>query len=94
MGQNKVVSGGVDGFFAISTDDLKSFTRLGPFLQRPFSCIAEEARLILFKYNNYLEVWNLGKAGISTQKVVENEKINVEDTENEKSSIVIKEVII
>lgn len=69
---NCLASGGVDGFLAISERELKIFDKFGPFLQRPFVFLAEEERLILFKYTNYLEIWKLGKSGDDFEKIIEN----------------------
>lgn len=59
IGNELLISGGIDGFLSFSTQDLKHFERAGPFLKRPFAESAEESRLILMKYVNYLEVWKL-----------------------------------
>ncbi len=68
---NFVASGGVDGYLAISERQLKFFEKFGPFLQRPFVFLAEEKRLVLFKYVNYLEVWKLGKSGEDFEKIIQ-----------------------
>lgn len=59
IGNDTLISGGVDGFLSFGTQDFKHFERSGPFLKRPFAEIANEGRLILLKYVNYLEVWKL-----------------------------------
>lgn len=58
----QVISGGIDGFLSFSTHEFKNIERVGPFLQRPFAEAAEEGRLMLMKYVNFLEVWKLAGA--------------------------------
>lgn len=58
-----IVSGGIDGFLTISSPDLKTFERFGPFLAQPFASSAEKCRLILMRYVNYLELWRLANPG-------------------------------
>lgn len=62
IGNEKLISGGIDGFLSFATQDFKNFERTGPFLRRPFAEAAEEGRLMLMKYVNYLEVWKLAGA--------------------------------
>lgn len=55
----KIISGGVDGFLSISSSDLKILERIGPFLKHPFAVTAENSRMMLMTYTNYLELWKL-----------------------------------
>lgn len=77
IGDDKFISGGIDGFLSFGTQDFKSFDRAGPFLKQPFVESAEEGRLILMKYVNYLEVWKLASA-----KELDNEPITETDSES------------
>lgn len=58
-----IASGGIDGFLTISTRDLKNFHRFGPFLQGSIANLSRESRLMLMRYVNYLEIWQLAKPG-------------------------------
>lgn len=80
--EDTLVSGGVDGFLAISEKELKVFDRHTPLLQRPFMFLAEESRMTLFKYTNYLEVWKLGIPSDSFIKKCDSEKEESECSEN------------
>lgn len=62
IGNSQLVSGGVDGFLSFADQNFKHFEKIGPFLKRPFAEAAEEGRLMLLKYVNYLEVWKLAGA--------------------------------
>lgn len=62
VGNEQLISGGVDGFLAFGDPDMRHFKRIAPLLKRPFAEIAEQGRLVLFKYVNYLEVWKLASA--------------------------------
>ncbi|XP_070492064.1 U3 small nucleolar RNA-associated protein 4 homolog [Chironomus tepperi] len=81
----QIVSGGVDGFLSISTGDLKIIDKIGPFLKRPFAMTAEEARMMLMIYPNYLELWKLATPNdnIAEEKT---ESTEVEDEDNELDS--------
>lgn len=59
IGNEQLISGGIDGFLSFASQDFNRFERVGPFLKRPFVEAAEEGRLMLMKYVNYLEVWKL-----------------------------------
>lgn len=78
LNENTVVSGGIDGFLAISERELRVFDKITPLLQRPFIFLAEEARLCLFKYKNYLEVWRLGEPADNFAKISENDEEGTE----------------
>ncbi|XP_037034605.1 U3 small nucleolar RNA-associated protein 4 homolog [Bradysia coprophila] len=61
--EKKIISGGVNGYINVScTTKELSFnqTQYGPFLPEPCAVVAVEARLLLLKYFNYFEVWELG----------------------------------
>lgn len=62
IGNEQLISGGIDGFLSFASQDFNHFQRAGPFLNRPFANTAEEGRLMLMKYVNYLEVWKLAGA--------------------------------
>lgn len=62
VGNEKLISGGVDGFLSFISHDFKNFERAGPFLKQPFAEAAEEGRLMVMRYVNYLEVWKLAQA--------------------------------
>lgn len=59
---DEVITSGIDGFITRSTQDLKIIERHGPILKSPFAKIAEDARLMLMQYPDYLEVWKLATA--------------------------------
>lgn len=60
--KDQVIAGGVDGFLSFATQELKNVERIGPFLRKPFARAAEENRLMLMQYVNFLEVWKLAGA--------------------------------
>jgi U3 small nucleolar RNA-associated protein 4 len=62
VGNEQLISGGVDGFISFASQDFQNFERAGPFLKRPFADTAEGGRLMLMKYVDYLEVWKLAGA--------------------------------
>lgn len=63
VGDDQMISGGIDGFLSFVSHDFRKIERVGPFLKRPFVEVAEEGRLLLLKYVNYIEVWKLAKGG-------------------------------
>lgn len=77
IGDELLISGGIDGFLSFADQDLKHFERAGPYLKRPFAEAAEESRMLLLKYVNYLEVWKLA-AG--TELVDETKEITDDDS--------------
>lgn len=77
IGNEQMISGGVDGFLSFASQDFKHFEKAGPFLKRPFAEIAEKGRLLLLKYVNYLEVWKLAGA-----KELITEREDIEDSED------------
>lgn len=62
IGNEQLISGGIDGFLSIASQEFKDFERVGPFLQRPFAQAAEDGRMMLMQYVNYLEAWKLATA--------------------------------
>lgn len=82
IGNEQMISGGVDGFLSFASQDLKHFEKAGPFLQRPFAEVAEKSRLMLLKYVNYLEVWKLADAKELIDER-DNEKDNADQLFNE-----------
>lgn len=58
--KKKLFSGGQDGFLTVSSYPPKVVNKYGPFLMPPSATISQELRLILLKYQDYLEVWRLG----------------------------------
>ena len=73
IGNEQVISGGVDGFLSFASQDFQHFERAGPFLKRPFAETAESGRMMLMKYVNYLEVWKLATADEFSKDETENE---------------------
>lgn len=59
---NKIFSGGQDGYLGVSftKKSMSQLIKYGPFLQQPCGIIADHKRLLLLKYFNYLELWQLG----------------------------------
>lgn len=60
---NRVFSGGIDGYLGVSYSSKshkQHLTKYGPFLPQPCAIVARTARLLLLKYFNYLELWQLG----------------------------------
>ncbi|KAI4471576.1 u3 small nucleolar rna-associated protein 4 [Holotrichia oblita] len=57
---NKLYSGGVDGYLACSYHPPKTIIKYPPFVQNHNITIAKLGRVILLQYPEYLEVWNLG----------------------------------
>lgn len=81
----QIVSGGIDGFLSISSGDLKIIDKIGPFLKRPFAMTAEQSRMMLMIYPNYLELWKLATANdnVDEEKTELIEAEDGEDTELE-----------
>lgn len=81
----QIVSGGIDGFLSISSGDLKIIDKIGPFLKRPFAMTAEQSRMMLMIYPNYLELWKLATANdnVDEEKTELIEADDGEDTELE-----------
>lgn len=73
IGNEQMISGGIDGFLSFASQDFKHFEKAGPFLKRPFAEAAEKGRLMLLKYVDYLEVWKLAGAKELIHEREENE---------------------
>ncbi|KAJ8982687.1 hypothetical protein NQ317_013159 [Molorchus minor] len=61
--ENKLYSGGADGYLACSYYPPKTLLKLPPVLQGPCVHVAADARYILLRYAKHIEIWTLGKAG-------------------------------
>jgi U3 small nucleolar RNA-associated protein 4 len=83
IGNEKLISGGIDGFLSFASQDFKTFERAGPFLKRPFAEVAEESRLLLLKYVNYLEVWKLASGNELAYETKETTEKLFDDDEDE-----------
>ncbi|CAO1370882.1 unnamed protein product [Diamesa serratosioi] len=83
INDTQIVSGGIDGFLAITSSDFRTFNKFGPFLQKPFVTVAQESRLVLLKYVNYLEVWKLGMASDEFNKFVKEEEKDSDDSDDD-----------
>lgn len=83
--QNKVYSGGIDGYLGVSYStklkQVHKLTKYGPFLPEPCT-VALASRLVLLKYFNYLEIWKLGTPSTNIQlcddENVKNKFLNIE----------------
>lgn len=58
----QLFSAGTDGYISKSSQPPKTLEKYGPFLSSSAEVTSDAARLILLKYVNYLEIWQLGKA--------------------------------
>lgn len=58
--ENKLYSGGVDGYLACSYYPPKTLLKYSPFLQQPCVVISRKKRYILLKHAKYVELWSLG----------------------------------
>lgn len=72
----RVFSGSVDGYLGTSSviknvkgDKSQQIAKFGPFLKQPCAIVAEESRILLLKYVNYIELWRLGVATENAQLV-------------------------
>lgn len=61
VNKNGLYSAGIDGYLACSIYPPKSVFRYPPLLQNPSIHIANSARYILLRHQNYIEIWKLGK---------------------------------
>lgn len=55
-----LLSGGIDGYLALSSITPNSISKYGPFLNTPSVIVSPVERVTLFRYFNYLELWKLG----------------------------------
>lgn len=89
FGGDKVFSGGVDGFLGTSYSSKQKkgqeIAKYGPFLQPPSIVVAEQSRVLLLRYTNYVELWRLGVA---------NEKVPLinEDAPSNRTYLTLEEV--
>lgn len=76
---NRIFSGGVDGYlgqsYSSKSKACQGISKYGPFLEQPCSTVAPEKRILLLKYLNYIELWELGTPS---------EKVHLLNDENEK----------
>lgn len=66
--ENKVYSGGVDGYLACSYYPPKTLLKYPPFFQNPCVVISKQKRMILLKYARHVELWSLGNANSHENK--------------------------
>ncbi|KAJ8946719.1 hypothetical protein NQ318_020813 [Aromia moschata] len=59
---NKLYSGGMDGYLACSFHPPKTLLKVPPILQNPCVQLAAEARCLMLRYSKYVEVWSLGRS--------------------------------
>ncbi|KAK4876596.1 hypothetical protein RN001_009102 [Aquatica leii] len=58
----KLYSGGIDGYLACTYYPPKTLVKYPPVLQNPCITIAKKVRYILLRFSKHLEVWSLGKS--------------------------------
>ncbi|XP_055606900.1 U3 small nucleolar RNA-associated protein 4 homolog [Uranotaenia lowii] len=71
MFDQKLISGGTEGTLAISSFPPLVVDKYMPYLMTPSAVIAENARMILLKYVNYLEVWTLSSGHSESVKILQ-----------------------
>lgn len=71
MYHEKLLSGGVDGTLAISSFPPHVIDKYLPLLESPSCALAQESRMVLLKYVNYLEVWTLSSPTVESQKILQ-----------------------
>lgn len=59
---DKVYSGGVDGYLACSYYPPKTLLKYPPFLQNPCASVSKSKKYILLKNARHIELWSLGAA--------------------------------
>lgn len=88
---DKIFSGGVDGFLGTSysskSKKKQDIAKYGPFLQQPCISVAEESRVLLLRYVNYIELWRLG---VANEKVP---LINEDDAPSNRKFLTLEEVL-
>lgn len=60
--QDKLYSGGVDGYLACSYFPPKTLLKYAPFPSNPCAVLSKNRRLILLKHARHVELWSLGDA--------------------------------
>lgn len=87
---DKVFSGGIDGFlgtsFSSKLKKMQEIAKYGPFLQQPCISVAEESRVLLLRYVNYIELWRLGVANDNASL------INEDDMPSNRKYLTLEEV--
>lgn len=83
IGDDEIVTSGIDGFLTRCDYDLKVIERMGPFLRNPFAKIAQDARLIMMMYTNYLEIWKLATGSDEEEEEEKNCQSESDDEEDE-----------
>lgn len=63
----KVFSGGEDGYLSCSYYPPKTLLKYPPLLQNPCITLSRKMRYILLRYSKGLELWALGESGKSTE---------------------------
>lgn len=63
--EDKMYSGGVDGYLACSYYPPKTLLKYPPFPQNPCAIVSKTSRYILLKYAKHLELWSLGTVNAS-----------------------------
>ncbi|XKL63463.1 hypothetical protein PGB90_005827 [Kerria lacca] len=58
MCEEKLFSGGVDGYLALSSYPPKVLIKYSPMLQSKKVCLAHEAKILLITYDEYMEIWH------------------------------------
>lgn len=79
IGDDEIVTSGIDGYLTRCNHELKVIERLGPFLRNPFVKIARKARLMLLMYSNYLEIWKLATGSDEEDKIIPSDVDEDED---------------
>ncbi|KAL0822494.1 hypothetical protein ABMA28_004548 [Loxostege sticticalis] len=71
LNDDRLVSVGADGYLTLSSYPPKWVMRIPPMIPGPRSAVCAKKKLLLLRYNNYLEVWKLGSYATSNNgKVV------------------------
>ncbi|KAG5680448.1 hypothetical protein PVAND_009956 [Polypedilum vanderplanki] len=89
----QIVSAGIDGFLSIASNELKIIERIGPFLKHPFAVTADEARLMLLMYTNYIEVWKLAEAKDEMEEKLLRQQSNEETDLEEDDDGILKPAV-
>lgn len=65
---NKLYSGGIDGYLACSFHPPKTLLKYPPILQNPCVTLSRKSRYILLRYPTRIELWSLGESGNPKEK--------------------------
>lgn len=86
---SRIISGGVDGYIGYSsaTKDRNAhgINKFAPFLAQPCSAISDDKRVVLLKYEDYIELWRLGTP---------TENIKLVDNDNDRKKYFMLEKVI